>query len=216
MRTLQLFIVLFFFVGCNEHKTLVATIEIPLNARVDTIRLLDSLGYVTLSIPKRYDTFFQWRHTSDCYGCGREKHRYQPSNLRVFKESGWYYTGEPKDSIEQMTLSYSEHHPFIYTIDSNNWKRLHLQIKADYKQDYNVTADSIEKINDRYISIVVIDQFDTTTNQFIKKVMAATTIRGNQVSIRYELLTKVNDSICRNFIKNSRILLRTIRFSNGI
>lgn len=209
MRTLQLFIVLFFFVGCNEHKTLVAPIEIPLNARVDTIRLLDSLGYVTISIPNRYDTFFQWRHTSDCYGCGMEKHRYQPSSLRVFKESGFYYTGEPKDSIEQMTLFYSEKHPFIHTIDSNDMKRLHLQIKANYKMEYNVTADSVEKINDRYFSIVVIDQFDTSKNQFIKKVMAETTIRANQVRIQYELLTKVNDSICRNFIRNSRILLRS-------
>jgi hypothetical protein len=216
MRTLQLFISLLFLTACNEHKAPSMQIEIPLNARVDTIRLLDTLGYVTLSIPNRYDTFFQWRHTSDCYGCGMEKHRYQPSNLRVFKESGWYYSGEPKDSIEQITSFYSEYHPFIHTSDSNSMKRMHPQIKANYTYDYNVTADTVEKINDRYFSIVAIDQFDSSKNQFIKKVMAETSIRANQVRIQYELLTKVNDSICQNFIRNSRILLRSIRFSNGI
>lgn len=216
MKVFYLFISLCVLLACKEHISPEKSLEIPLNAKVDTIRLLDSLGYVTLSIPKRYDTFFHWLHTSDCYGCGMEKYRYQPSNLRVFKESGFYYTGEPKDSIEQMTLFYSERHPFIHTIDSSDMKRLHLQIRANYKQDYNVIADSVEKINDRYFSVVVIAQFDTTKNQFIKKVMAETTIRANQVRIQFELLTKVNDSNCQNFIRNSRILLRTIRFSNGM
>ena len=81
---------------------------------------------------------------------------------------------------------------------------------------YKIKFDTLEKINGRNFSIVIIDLYDSTKGVFSKKVIGTTTIKSNGIEFMYELLTKRNDSINRNFIENSLQLLKTIKINNGI
>ena len=81
---------------------------------------------------------------------------------------------------------------------------------------YKIQSDTIEEIGDRYFSIFIIDLFDTKKAQYSKKVIGSTLIRGNEITFKYELLSKARDSISLNFIENSKQLIRTIRLSNRI
>lgn len=73
------------------------------------IKLVDSPGNVTFSIPIRYDTSFTWTDHSDCgKPCDQIKYRWQSKKLPITKESGWIWTGEPTDSIERFTISHSD------------------------------------------------------------------------------------------------------------
>jgi len=40
----------------------------------------------------------------------------------------------------------------------------------------NLTSETIEKIGDRYFSIIVIDKYDTASAEFSKKLLSTTTI----------------------------------------
>lgn len=95
--------------------------------------------------------------------------------------------------------------------------RYHQHKKSDTSDNPEmkyITADAVEKIGDRYFSIIIIDLFDSTKSQFSKKVLASTTIRGNWIDFNFELLTKKRDSLTTNFIINSKYYLSTIRISN--
>lgn len=84
------------------------------------------------------------------------------------------------------------------------------------KKTYDLMMGMFQKIGDRHYSIIVIDLYDTLKNQYSKKLLASTTIKSNIVDFKYELLTKRNDSLTKNFINNSKYYLRTIRISNGM
>ncbi|MDB5223370.1 MAG: hypothetical protein JWN83_2037, partial [Chitinophagaceae bacterium] len=73
----------------------------------------------------------------------------------------------------------------------------------------------VEKIYDRDYFIFVTDIYDTTKSQYSKKVFATTSIEGNEIEFRYELLTRKMDSINKYFIRNSLELLRTIKIKRG-
>jgi hypothetical protein len=81
---------------------------------------------------------------------------------------------------------------------------------------YKVQLDTVEKINDRFYSIFVIDLYDTAKRQYSKKLLARTTIKSNFINFKYELLKKGEDSVTKDFIDNSKDLLRTVRISNGM
>ncbi len=51
---------------------------------------------------------------------------------------------------------------------------------------------------------------------YLKKVLAVTTIKSNEIKFEYELSTKKNDSIAKNFIKNSINLIKTCRIGKGL
>jgi len=172
------------------------------------------------SIPICYDTTFIWTHYSDCgKPCDEIKYRLQPKGLKITQESGFYWKGEPKDSIERFTIVHSSYFPFHDNIDSSSIFQQHHAKKQNIVNDpdtYKIQSDTVEKIGDRYYSIIVIDLYDTLKNKYSKKLLASTTIKGNIVDFRYELLTKRNDSLTNNFINNSKYYLRTIRINNGI
>jgi hypothetical protein len=220
MRIFILILSVIFLIACNSAlKVNVITPTPPENSKTQTIQLIDSLGIVTMSLPMRYDTSFSWTHHSDCgKPCDRIKYRFQPKSLPINEESGWMWF-DLKDSIERFTIIHSGYFPFHDNFDSVNFKKLHQYQKENLKQDpdtYKIKSDTIEKIGDHYFSIFVIDLYDSVKVQYTRKLLAETSIRGNQVKFNFELLTKQKDSLKNNFLENSRYFLKTVRINNGM
>ena len=223
MRSISIILIFLFLSNCKSRIAQSDQIKLaPVNSQPHILKLTDSLGTITINIPNRYDSFFQWTNTSDCgKPCDHEQYRFQPKYLPVFKESGFYYytPANVYDSTEQFTIVHSGYSPFrdgtdssvIYSINYHQKQKL-LTIPATYK----IASDTIQKINGRYFSIITIDLFDSVTKIYSKKVIGSTTIKGNGIEFRYELLTKKQDSIKSNFITNSIALLKTVRLNNGL
>jgi hypothetical protein len=76
MKIFFLILSITFFIACN-HSDKVETIVVPPeNSQIRTIKLADSLGALTISLPSRYDTSFSWTHHSDCGpSCDEIKYR---------------------------------------------------------------------------------------------------------------------------------------------
>ena len=206
--------------ACQENTSAVKHDSIPKNSKTVTTKLIDSLGYVTYSLPNRYDTFFHWTNRSDCgKHCEKEQYRSQPKFLPISKESGFIYPYKPKDSVEQFTIIHSGWFPFREDTDTSDITKLHLhrkQYMVSSPDTYRIKFDTIENINGRNFSIIITDLYDTATGIFSKKVIGTTTIKSNGIEFKYELLSRRNDSINKNFIENSLQLLRTIKLNNGI
>ncbi len=208
-------IALFLLMSCKEAPMQRVGI-LPASSKTLDVQLIDTLGTVTLSIPVRYDTSFSWIDHSDCgKPCEMQKYRFQPKSLKMTKESGWIWIGEPTDSVERFTISHSGYFPFHNGDTSKNLVR-HNHIKVELASDSAnppIVFDTIEKIADRYYSIIKMERSDNVQS---KRIIAVTTIKGNLIRFEYDLLTKKRDSIERGFIKNSIDLIRTIRLSKGI
>jgi hypothetical protein len=219
MKPLLSIISVLIFAACNDSSQ-VDTIQLPPeNSKVVVTKLADSLGNVTMSLPTRYDTSFAWTHYSDCgKPCEKIKYRSQLKTLPITKESGWIWLGEPKDSIERFTIVHSGYFPFHDNDDTSSIFKVHEHRKANIIKSpdtYKIKSDTVEKIGDRYFSIITIDLYDTANRQFSKKLLAATSIKSNGIEFNFELLTKQKDSVTQNFLGNSMYFLRTIRLSNG-
>jgi hypothetical protein len=208
-------------VSCKENKPISAKNELPENSKIVTIKLIDSLGVVTCSIPNRYDTFFSWTDHSDCgKPCSKEKYRYQSKLLKITKESGFVWLGEPKDSVERFTISHSGYFPFHKEANDSVGAVAGLgPFKGRLSSNPinpEVIFDTIENINGRYFSIIIMESYDSAAQRYIKKVSSLTSLYGNEIEFHYELNTKDTSANTKNFIANSLKLLRTIRLSKCI
>ena len=219
MKPLLSIISLFFLAACNDNSR-VDTIQLPPEKlQIVTVRLVDSLGNMTVTLPIRYDTSFSWTHYSDCgKPCNQIKYRSQPKALKLTKESEWIWREEPKDSIERFTISHSGYFPFHDNGDTTFIYNFHENEKRNIIQHpdtYKISSDTVEKIGDRHFSIITTDWYDTTKAQYSKKLLAATSLKGNILYFRFELLTKQASPATDNFLENSKVYLGTLRFSNG-
>lgn len=210
--TIQILISLFVVIACNTPTINKQSTE---STRRIHIRLVDSLGQVTLSVPARYDTVFSWVNHSDCgKPCDEQEYRCQPKTLAITEESGFFWRGEPKDSVDRFTISHPSdirYRAENTAIDSLRHKYLKLQI-VNNSDNPVIVHDTIEKIGDRYFSIFVMQRSDTIDNI---RVLAVTTIRGNEVKFRYDLLSKKGNLLEKSFIKNSLDFIRTIQINKG-
>ena len=216
MRKFLFFLVLL-LAACNISEIKTSPPEVSKKA---VIKLKDGLGVVSLLLPARYDTTFSWIHYSDCGApCEKRKYRYQPRNLPVYMETGFHY--KPlNDSIEQFTIV---HNPYIFPGDSDKTDNKDYIISFhDHKKFYithdptlrTIKWDTIEKIGDRYFSVIVIDNYDTATSEYSKKLLSSTTIKRGTIDFDFELLSKKRDSLTKNFIDDAKYYLRTIRIEN--
>lgn len=192
----------------------------PEKSKTHVINLEGGIGVISLSLPARYDTSFTWVHYSDCgQPCEKRKYRFQPKILPVYMETGFHY--KPlSDSIEQFTIV---HNPYISPRDSDKPdNRDFIILFHDHKKFYithdpalrTIKSDTIEKIGDRYFSIIVIDKYDTATAEYSKKLLSTTTIKRGTIDFNFELLSKKNDSLTENFIDEAKYYLRSIRIKN--
>jgi hypothetical protein len=216
MKILSTTIVIILFISCNPGTGSVRHSLDPQNAKKISVQLIDSLGVIELFVPTRYDTNFTWIDYSDCgKPCNEQKYRFQPKSLPITKESGWIWLGEPKDSIERFTIIHKGYFPFHDGDTAKNMLR-HNRIREDIIsviQQPSIIIDTVQKIQDRYFSIIAIQKKD---DLYYKKVTAVTTIKSNEVMFQYELLSRSNDSLTKNFINNSLTLIKFIKIEKGL
>ncbi len=193
-------------IACNPH----VSIEIPPEeSRNVIISLADSLGTISITLPKRYDTSFNWTHYSDCNTCHYIKYRVQPKNLPLIKESGWYWR-EPKDSVERFTITHSIFMPSRQITDSLNIFFQKERQKEELKRlGQEVLSDTLLRINNTYYSIIRQNFFDTYDTLYKQTLLCGSSIKGNFVNLNFERFSKrplLNDS----FVKNAEYFLKTI------
>src|SRR5450631_679302 len=162
MRNILIFLVLL-LAACDVSENKITR---PENSKTQMINLEGGLGVVSLSLPVRYDTTFTWIHYSDCGApCEKRKYRFQPKSLPVNMENGYFYK-TLKDSVEQFTIV---HNPYIPIGDSDNTDNRDFITSFHDHEKFEIThnptlrfikSDTIEKIGDRYFSIIVIDKYD--------------------------------------------------------
>lgn len=187
-----------------------------LSSKLITMNLIDSLGTITFEVPVRYDTNYSWVHLSDCGKlCDKQKYRWQPKSLPVFKESGVYQQNEPSDSIERLTISHSMYFPFHDGDTSKNFElhKIDKDVLISKLPNMKIVYDTLQKIGDRYFSIFGLEN---TEIPYSRKVFVRTRIKSNDIILQYELLSRKNDSISKKFIKNSLQLLKAIKISKGV
>ena len=217
MRNILIFLVLL-LAACDVSENKITR---PENSKTQMINLEGGLGVVSLSLPVRYDTTFTWIHYSDCGApCEKRKYRFQPKSLPVNMENGYFYK-TLKDSVEQFTIV---HNPYIPIGDSDNTDNRDFITSFHDHEKFEIThnptlrfikSDTIEKIGDRYFSIIVIDKYDTATAEFSKKLLSTTTIRRGTIDFNFELLSKKKKLLTEKFIDEAKYYLRTIRIGNS-
>ena len=203
----------FWILSCNCKGREKGTLESVSNSTERKVVLDDSLGGLTLLVPNRYDTMFSWVHTRDCGApCNTRKIRFQAKNLPMYRESGVMWA-DNIDSIDRLTISYSEEvhirtkTPELDQIDYGHSANM-MQLKADYPE-FSVTSDTIRLINNKYYSIVILEEEKNTRR---KMVCASVDVLDNEVNFCYEVAKGVvNDSVYVDFVRNAVALLTTIK-----
>lgn len=214
MRQLLIFIPIVIFSFCSAHRDS----DIKIIARNTTIILIDSLGEVSIDFPYQADTFLTWIRRNDCgYECEEGKYRFQPKNLPIFKESGFFWLGQPEDSVHQLTITH--HRPQFL---SKNQDSFAYKLKGHLRENLisdaettNIIEGSVLMISDRYYAIYKISDFNEKKGVHIKRLIAFSSVRGNQIQFRYDLLTKKTDSTFTDFYDNSLKKLQSVRITDG-
>jgi hypothetical protein len=187
-------------------------------ARDTTIILIDSLGTVSIDIPFQADTFLAWIRRNDCgRDCEEGKYRFQRKSLPIFKESGYYWIGQPEDSVNQLTISHLRPQFLTRNEDSFAYKlKWHFteKLKSD-PETKNIIEDSILKISDRFYAVYEISDFDEKKGVHIRRLIAFTSIKGNEIMFRYDLLTKKTDSTFKDFYSMALKNLQSVRIRDG-
>ncbi len=181
-----------------------------INFKRAEVQLIDSLGTISILLPTRYDTNFMWIHESDCgKPCDKQKYRFQPKALPIFEENGFMYD-KPTDSVESFTIVHSMEH-YDHPDDSAmifGRHSSHIQNLLFRYPKSKLAFDTVQKIGDRYFSIMAIENPDSIIS---KKLAAVTTLKSNEIFFYFDLLTGKNDSICKNFIKTSMTSLKSFQ-----
>lgn len=215
MKSICAITVIILYISCNSDDRIESMRLNPPNAKKVSLQLIDSLGIIELFVPIRYDTSFTWVDYSDCgKPCNKQKYRFQPQALRITKESGWIWLGEPADSIDRFTISHSGFFPFHEGDTAKNIAR-HNMVKGSVITEIEQPAivfDTVQKVQDRYFYIIAIEKKDSLIR---KKIVAVTTIKSNEIMFQYELVTKSNDSITENYISNALNLIKFVKIEKG-
>ena len=208
-----------FILACHNISEHTSSGTPPEISKPHKVTLEEGLGVVSLSLPARYDTTFSWIHYSDCgQPCERRKYRFQPKSLPVYPETGYHYK-QLEDSIEQFTIVHSPYIPVNDSDDTNNQSFItsfhdHKKFEITHNPSLRVIkSDTIEKIGDRYFSIIIIDIADTARSVFSKKVLSTTTIRRGTIDFNFEWLGTQKNSISEKFIEEATYYLRTVRIA---
>lgn len=207
-------ILVFGFISCSNS---LVKIE-PSNKNQFTFKLIDGLGTVSLSIPERTDTFLSWIQRSDCgKPCEKSDYRFQSKRNPIFMESGFYWTGEPKDSVDQLSIYHQRPDTLLKFKDSLLLLRklsLRDQILDD-PETGDLLSDTLIKINDRHFYVFQIAGFDTQNSIRTRRLIAFTTVSGTFLEFHYKLSTKIYDSVLTRFLEKSMTNLATVRIKDG-
>jgi hypothetical protein len=186
----------------------------PEESQIIMVKLEDSLGTVSITLPKRYDTSFQWTHYSDCNGCEQWKYRFQSSSLPIYKESGFYWD-VLEDSVENLTIVHSpslhrRHHSDSVIFYFHNEEK----IGPNQAPDTTIIFDTLMKISDGYFSVVGREEHSMDSIIF-KQLKTQTFIGGTKVQLIFELKAKNRDPQTDNFLSNSFYYIKQISISDN-
>jgi len=184
-----------------------------------TFNLIDSLGKISMSYPVSTDTFITWVRFNDCgRPCEEGKYRFQSKGARIFKESGFYWKGEPTDSVYQLTISHSRSILPSKSSDSIVMAshKFHLNQLLLDPSTSELISDTIVNISNRAYSVFQVDYFDSTYLVNTRRLIAFTYIKGNELKFMYELLSKNRDELFARFFEDCKRNLFTVRIEDGI
>ena len=180
--------------------------------------LIDSLGVVSMRFPQRTDTFFSWIHKNDCgKPCEEGKYRFQSKANEIFKESGWYWTGEPIDSVEQLTIHHQRIDKLLKSDDSVLSKN-RSSIVSKYFSDFelgDIISDTLIRINNREFIVLKIADIKRGNNVRHRSLFALTSVNGIFIHFHYKLLRQNYDSVLTNFYDRSLDNLMTVVITDG-
>jgi hypothetical protein len=199
--------------ACHYNNTSVPKVPL-INARDTVINFNDSIGSLAVSVPDRYDTFFKWTQYSDCSLCGTVRYRFQRKSLPIFKESGWYWK-DREDSVDQLTLIHLQYLIHSDSMSNERMKYEHAKLVYEAKIDPVVFhgqrfTDTLMLINKKPFSFISSEKFDSASEIYSKAYWSATLVKGNLTQFQFTLITKTNDSITQNFIRDCRNLAERI------
>lgn len=180
------------------------------------IELQESIGLVTIDYPPGTDTFFTWTHKSDCgKSCDQGKYRFQMKSNMIFKESGFFRTGEADDSLHQLTISHSLW-KFPFTSEPagailQSYPNLKINVEADV--DNKIESEIVIPINGREFAIFNVSYLDQKSKIYIQRIFAFTMIGGNELCFKYEHSSKTRDENSYHFFDDAISNLKTVRLS---
>ena len=168
----------------------------------------DTLANISIKIPARLDTFYQWQHYSDCTNCGYTKYRFADKRYTQFAEKGFFWTEVP-DSVYQLSIW---HKPFKIVPDTIVYRPLMEKDSSSYpyilaslvslteKKDFY--KKEFRKIGDNHF---VIAGFTTSvgylTNSETLYLIASTRIKNRDLHIIAECGAKDTTGFIDNMYK---------------
>jgi hypothetical protein len=201
-------------IACKERGIVKASPTL----RDTSFRLIDSLGSISIHLPPSADTMLTWVRENDCgRSCEEGKYRFQPKNFPIFLESGFFWDGQPKDSVNQLTISHSrniqrQRNDNSFVLELRGYFRKNL---LSDPETMNIISDTIQKFGDRYFAVFNIEDIDKKSGVYVRRVIAFTSISGNQLQFRYELLTRKQDSTLNGFYQTAIKNLKSVRITDG-
>jgi hypothetical protein len=114
---------------------------ITLAGLIDSTDKDDTLGSISIKLPARLDTMYQWHHYSDCKTCGEIKYRVADNSYDQYAESGFYWTVVP-DSVYQFNIW---HKPYPEVPDSIEFAEI---AQADSSIYFNRLPELVSTLGD--------------------------------------------------------------------
>jgi hypothetical protein len=181
--------------------------EIYLVGRDSNWDLQDSLGSISLKIPKRLDTSYNWEDPSDCSSCGWMKYRFADQNYSQFAErSIWTFV---PDSVYQLNIW---HNPIKEVPDSIILKPLREKDTANwyyyphilsYSDSTSFLIKKFEIINGRsFIISAFISPHGYLTESQTLFVVAETTLKSRELYFIGECGAKDTTGFVDNMYKS--------------
>ncbi|GGG53569.1 hypothetical protein GCM10011378_32310 [Hymenobacter glacieicola] len=215
------FFVLLATLSCNQQANQAYKAP-PERIKDVTINLGDSSGSqgkITISLPARYDTIFNWVNHSDCTSCFDFRYRVQPKNRTLLKEDGFFWK-IPQDSIERFTIVHSDSYGVKIKTDSSSVFSFHNSEQEDNLVRFRgrvpadvLLSDTVEKINNKFFSIFAYSEHDSLNQHIAQRLEAVTITKSLLLRLTFELRTAREAPISKDFLSHSRYYLRTIKLS---
>lgn len=180
-------------------------------------KLIDSLGTISMDLPERTDTFFSWIQESDCgKPCEQGDYRFQSKKNRIFKESGFYWVGEPEDSVDQLSI-YHQRPTFLKAHNDSLIIKMRNLLREDLLNNTQIgdlISDTLLKIGDRFFCIFLVSDINKIKGIRNRRLIAFTTVKGTLLEFHYKLLSSHYDSILTHFFDRSLKNLMTVRIKD--
>lgn len=183
--------------------------KIDLIALDSNLNQKDTLGVLSIKVPSRLDTFYQWRRLTDYTAGGWIQHRFADKKYSQFAESGWIWIIIP-DSVYQLTIKYKPLNEIPDSISFRELKEKDIQERWLDQADNLSCSDSITFLNKDFYIInnrsFIISTFHTTCSYVTNKeslfVTAATRLKNRELFLFAECSGKDTSGFITNMYKS--------------